>query len=119
MGSCRRTTHPQKTAKITLFCQAWYLGYYGTALFEEDFEAWVHSPVIRKVYETYKSYGSNPITFQSLCSAPEDEQESEPENKRPELETELGKQKVEFLNDALDFYGRKSAFWLEMRGHQD
>jgi uncharacterized phage-associated protein len=30
-------------------------------LFEEDFEAWIHGPVIPKLYHHYKEFGWRPI----------------------------------------------------------
>jgi uncharacterized phage-associated protein len=34
---------------------------YGDPLFEEDFQAWIHGPVIPVLYQKYKSFGWQPI----------------------------------------------------------
>jgi len=47
--------------KLVYYAQAWYLANYGKPLFTEDFEAWVHGPVIPELYQKYKRYGPNPI----------------------------------------------------------
>ena len=38
-----------KLQKILFYCQAYHLAYFDKALFNEDFEAWVHGPVCRDV----------------------------------------------------------------------
>lgn len=50
-----------KLQKLVYYAQAWHLAIYATPLFEEDFEAWVHSPVIPALYREYKSFGWQPI----------------------------------------------------------
>ena len=50
-----------KLQKLVYYAQAWYLAISDEALFEEDFEAWVHGPVIPELYQEYKSFGWRPI----------------------------------------------------------
>ena len=50
-----------KLQKLVYYAQAWHLALHDTPLFEEDFEAWVHGPVIPALYREYKSYGWEPI----------------------------------------------------------
>lgn len=50
-----------KLQKLVYYAQAWYLANFGKPLFEDDFEAWVHGPVIPSLYRKYKKYGSAPI----------------------------------------------------------
>ena len=45
-----------KLQKLVYYSQAWHLAVYKEPLFEEDFEAWVHGPVIKKLYNKYKHY---------------------------------------------------------------
>lgn len=42
-----------KLQKLVYYAQAWHLAIHGTPLFEEDFEAWVHGPVIPSLYQKY------------------------------------------------------------------
>lgn len=51
-----------KLQKLLYYVQGWYLGLYGKEIFSEDFEAWVHGPVVPAVYHQYKSYRWYPIT---------------------------------------------------------
>ncbi|ELR96863.1 Panacea domain-containing protein [Gloeocapsa sp. PCC 73106] len=50
-----------KLQKLVYYAQAWYLALYGEPLFEEDFQAWVHGPVIPELYNEYKSFRWKPI----------------------------------------------------------
>ena len=42
-----------KIQKLVYYAQAWYLANYGKPLFDEDFQAWVHWPVLRSLYDEY------------------------------------------------------------------
>lgn len=50
-----------KLQKLVYYAQAWHLALYDTPLFEEDFEAWIHGPVIPQLYQKYKKFGWHPI----------------------------------------------------------
>ncbi|MGE7219239.1 type II toxin-antitoxin system antitoxin SocA domain-containing protein [Priestia koreensis] len=52
---------PLKLQKLMYFAQGWTHAFTGYDLFEDDFEAWKHGPVIPDLYYRYKSYGSNRI----------------------------------------------------------
>lgn len=47
--------------KLVFYAQAWYLANFNKPLFEEDFQAWVHGPVIPTIYNKYKERGGQPI----------------------------------------------------------
>jgi uncharacterized phage-associated protein len=46
-----------KLQKLVYYAQAWYLAIHDTALFQEDFEAWIHGPVVPALFQKYKSFG--------------------------------------------------------------
>ena len=50
-----------KLQKLVYYAQAWHLAIHDTPLFEEDFEAWIHGPVIPTLYREYKDFGWKPI----------------------------------------------------------
>lgn len=50
-----------KLQKVLYLTQAYYLAKVGRPLFCEKIEAWSYGPVIREVYNIYKSNASNPI----------------------------------------------------------
>lgn len=43
-----------KLQKLLFYCDAYCLAYFGLPLIEDSFEAWVHGPVCRKVYDSLK-----------------------------------------------------------------
>jgi uncharacterized phage-associated protein len=50
-----------KLQKLVYYAQAWYLALHDQPLFDEDFEAWIHGPVIPALYQEYKEFGWKPI----------------------------------------------------------
>ena len=54
-----------KLQKLLYYAQGLYLANHDEPLFDDDFEAWVHGPVIRTVYGQYSEYGYGPITEQT------------------------------------------------------
>lgn len=50
-----------KLQKLVYYAQAWYLALQGKALFDADFQAWVHGPVCPPLYSKFKHYRWNPI----------------------------------------------------------
>ena len=43
-----------KLHKLLYYVQAWHLAFYKTPAFDSSFQAWVHGPVSRKVYDRFK-----------------------------------------------------------------
>ena len=52
----------KKLQKLCYYAKAWYLALYDENLIAEPFEAWVHGPVNRELYERYKKFGHEAIT---------------------------------------------------------
>jgi uncharacterized phage-associated protein len=51
-----------KLQKLCYYAQAWHLALHEDhPLFEEEFEAWVHGPVCRDLYNRFRSYQWRPI----------------------------------------------------------
>ena len=49
---------PLKLQKLVFYAQAWSFGFHRSSLLEEDFQAWVHGPVIPSLYIHFKEFGS-------------------------------------------------------------
>ena len=45
-----------KLQKLLYYAQAWYLVFHDKTLFSEDLEAWVHGPVVARVFGEFKQY---------------------------------------------------------------
>lgn len=50
-----------KLQKLVYYAQAWHLALEESPLFEEDFEAWIHGPVLPSLYQKYQSFSWKPI----------------------------------------------------------
>lgn len=42
-----------KLHKLLYYCQAWHLAFERSRLFDEPFQAWIHGPVSRTIYDRY------------------------------------------------------------------
>ena len=99
-----------KLQKLVYYAQAWHLAIYGTLLFNADFQAWVHGPVIPDLLERYTSQ----FSWEPIAEKIE----------QPKLSEEIG----EFLEEVADAYFEyddetlermtcSEMPWLEARGH--
>jgi len=50
---------PLKVQKLVYYCQAWMLCMFDRILFNEDFKAWQHGPVLPDMYIYFKNLGYN------------------------------------------------------------
>lgn len=55
-------TH-KKVQKMCYYAQAWHCALIGKPLFNEEIQAWVHGPVIPKLYPKFADYGWNEISI--------------------------------------------------------
>lgn len=90
----------KKLQKLLYYIQAWSLALNGKAIFSDDFEAWLHGPVIPSIYQKYKQYSFNPL----------------PEVKKFDIK-KLEKKDIEFIDAVLDKYAGFDAEFLEYRTH--
>ena len=60
-----------KLQKLVYYAQAWYLALHDEPLFAEDFEAWIHGPVISSLYQKYQPFGWKPILKEANPQLPE------------------------------------------------
>lgn len=88
-----------KLQKLVYYAQAWSLVFLAEPLFNDDFQAWVHGPVIVELYNKYKK---NPYALNI-----------------PENCPELNKNVVDILIQVLNVYGRYNAKYLEGLTHSE
>lgn len=60
LSQCQDITH-LSLQKALYYVQGFYKAFFGSFIFEEDCEAWVHGPVYRDIYRRYNCYCYNPI----------------------------------------------------------
>ncbi len=100
-----------KLQKLLYYIQAWHLAYFDEPLIADEFEAWMHGPVSRKVWRHFKDSASpllSPI-------------EVPPNGSKAiqKVEAALIPDQVEFIGDILQEYGDKSAYHLECLTHAE
>ena len=88
-----------KLQKLVYYSQAWNIALNDNPLFEEDFQAWVHGPVIPSLYQKYKSFGWQPIS----------------EDAAPELPENI----LQFLDEVAEEYFACDAYELEQMTHAE
>lgn len=99
---------PKKLQKILYYAYSWFLTLENESpdelinkLFEENFEAWIHGPVIPKVYANYKGYGYNEIA------------------KYEDAVYEFDQNTLAILEDVWGVYGEYDGNELESISHQE
>jgi uncharacterized phage-associated protein len=90
-----------KLQKLVYYAEAWALALFDTSLFEDEFEAWAHGPVVRSLYNEYRHCGWEPIM----------EEVEEP----PEFEEDV----QDLLQEVFRVYGEHSAKTLEKLTHRE
>lgn len=89
-----------KLQKLLYYSQAWNLAIQGKPLFDEPIEAWVHGPVVRRVFNEYKEYRWRPLPY-------------------PETLPKLSGVSQRHLDEIVRLYGQYSAVQLEHLTHAD
>lgn len=97
-----------KLQKLLYYVQAWYLVYNdGNPLFDNDFQAWVHGPVCREVYDRFNIKYR---LYDSLSS----------EEIGDNLDVSgLSADELSFIDSVLDVYARYSGTQLEQLTHRE
>ncbi|ATU69675.1 DUF4065 domain-containing protein [Levilactobacillus brevis] len=105
----RSSMSPKKLQKMIYYAYSWVLTLMNdnssdlqNKLFDDEFEAWVHGPVIRSIYSEYADYGYHDI-------------EEYVGKKSPELPADI----EDILEQVRDVYGGYTADELENMTHQE
>lgn len=90
-----------KLQKLLYYAQGYFLAKKDVPLFDEDFLAWEHGPVIRKIYDIYKVNGASGIEYNKDFNVKIDD------------ETER------ILEDVYEEYGQYTAWKLRNMTHEE
>lgn len=88
-----------KLQKLLYYVQAWYVTINNTKIFNEQFQAWVHGPVLPSVYANYCTHGYGLIL--------------------KEYNIDLAPNIITHTNEVLNVFLKHSAFELEQMTHQE
>ncbi len=93
----------KKLQKLVYYAQAWSMVLNEQKLFNDDIEAWVHGPAVRKLYSAYKKFGFDEISASANTS------------RKPRFDIKTEK----LLKEILSVYGKFDASYLEMLTHSE
>ncbi|MFA6198244.1 MAG: type II toxin-antitoxin system antitoxin SocA domain-containing protein [Patescibacteria group bacterium] len=93
-----------KLQKLVYYAQAWHLANTSEPLFNANFQAWVHGPVIPELYHKLKTYGSAPIQSNAVLN---------------EVKNRFDSNTLTFLEQVADVYMPRSAYELELMTHME
>lgn len=97
-----------KLQKLVYYAQAWYLAIYKKPIFEEDFQAWVHGPVLVDLYNEYKDLKWYPIQRDDLT-----------EERLVSLKAQFSPELNQLLEEVVDEYFVLDAYALEYQTHRE
>lgn len=89
-----------KLQKLLYYSQAWALVILERPLFDEDFQAWTHGPVLPSIFHEYKDYSWEAIPA-------------------PDTKVSIDEETEALLKDVLSVYGELSAKRLESITHRE
>lgn len=103
LGECRERGEAisnLKLQKLLYYAEAWSLALFDRSLFDEDFRAWVHGPVLLSQYHRFKDFKWQPITAAVDI---------------PAFDEAL----TTHLNEIVDVFGSEPAVALELMTHRE
>ena len=96
-----------KLQKLLYYVQAWHLAFYDSPFFNGKFQAWVHGPVNREIYDRFRStkYLYSEITVRDVIN--------------PNCVESLDVEDRNHINNVLDTYLQFSGIQLESMTHNE
>jgi uncharacterized phage-associated protein len=100
-----------KLQKLVYYTEGRHLAYFEHPLINEEFEAWIHGPVVRSLWDYFKGRG-NYFTEWYL-------KQELAEKTRKYFNHLLQPEQLELVGDVIKEYGDKSAYHLEALSHAE
>ncbi|QTE36536.1 DUF4065 domain-containing protein [Mucilaginibacter gossypii] len=101
-----------KLQKILYYIEGYHLAYFNDSVIDDDFQAWVHGPVSKKIYDSLKN--------KSILHTELTYQKSEGENNPDEvLKNTLTQDQVDFINETVEELSKISSTQLENMTHSE
>lgn len=97
-----------KLQKLLYYSQAYHLAYFNNPLFDDDFEAWMHGPVCRRVFRELRGAS---VLYSDVSFS------TESKDPNPEIEAKLNTLQVQFVNEILTALSKWSGMELESATH--
>jgi uncharacterized phage-associated protein len=100
-----------KLQKLLYYVQGWHLALFDKPLFDEDFKAWVHGPVLTSVWNELKDH-SKLYTRVGV-------KDSHASKVVSAVKNTLSKDQLQLIEDVLQEYGTKTGYHLECLTHSE
>jgi uncharacterized phage-associated protein len=108
------TVSHKKLQKLLYYVEAWNLVHLDKPLIDEDFQAWVHGPVLPSLYHRLKEFGFDNIKVIN------DEKDTVDEEIEAIIEkNNLSEDQLELIYSVLNRYARLSSLELEILTHNE
>ena len=101
-----------KLQKLIYYVEAYHQAYFDQPIIVDEFEAWVHGPVSRKVWNEYRELSTLYANFSFT-------DESDAELVIEEIGKKLSHEQQDLIQDVLDEYGPLSSYKLECLTHEE
>lgn len=101
-----------KLQKLLYYVQALHLAYFDKEVIEDDFEAWVHGPVSRKVFNNIRDYS---LLYDEMAYV-QNEYEQTPDVL---MRSTLTEEQIELIDEVLQEYSPLSSLKLEALTHAE
>lgn len=106
---------PKKLQKLVYYVDAWHQVYFeGASIVDEEFEAWVHGPVVNALYQELKEYG-----FQNIHVIDDELDDAQNRIDKIIADNGLSPEQVSLIYSVLNRYFPLSSFELELLTHSE
>ena len=105
---------PKKLQKLVYYVESWHLVHFDKELIEENFEAWIHGPVVPELYHDLKQFGYNDIKVIN-----EELDSTDQRIEKVANENDITEDQLELIYSVLNKYGVLNSFELEMLTHSE
>lgn len=102
-----------KLQKLLYYIQALHLAYFDQPIIEDDFEAWLHGPVSRKVYNEIKGLS---ILYSEISFSAKDWETETPEKI---LQRTITGDQIDLVDEIIDEFGKLTSSQLENLTHSE
>jgi uncharacterized phage-associated protein len=99
-----------KLQKLVYYAEAYHLAYFEKSIIDDHFEAWLHGPVSRKLWDHIKGVAN--VYDSIMCPGDKNVLIKNFKNK-------VTKDQLELINDVLKEYGQESSYALECMTHAE
>ena len=107
-------TNHLKLQKLVYYVEAYHLAYFGKSIICDEFEAWLHGPVSRKIWDRLKPIAN---VYDNVRLKKLDDRDNLAIVKS--FKKTITAEQVELIDDILGEFSKRSAYYLECLTHSE